>query len=72
MGIFTEPSMKVRSSLAQLCAACDVKRSGHRAWVKVEASPRERADAALPPRIRAVFAERPAPTGSISLANQCW
>ena len=34
-------------SLAQLCAAFDVKRSGYHVWVKAEASKRERTDAEL-------------------------
>ena len=42
-------------SLAQLCAAFDVKRSGYHAWVKAEASARERTDAQLRPKIRIVF-----------------
>jgi transposase InsO family protein len=49
--------MKTEHTLAQLCAAFDVKRSGYHAWVKAGASARARADAALRPKIRAVFAE---------------
>ena len=46
--------MKAEHTLAQLCAAFDVKRSGYHAWVQAGASPRERADAQLLPKIRAV------------------
>ena len=42
-------------SLAQLCAAFDVKRSGYHAWVKAEACERERTDEQLRPKIRTVF-----------------
>jgi transposase InsO family protein len=42
-------------SLAQLCAAFDVKRSGYHAWLKAEASERERTDARLRTKIHAVF-----------------
>lgn len=46
--------MKPEHSLAQLCAALDVKRSGYHAWAKAEASERERTDARLLVKIRAV------------------
>lgn len=46
--------MKADHTLAQLCAAFGVKRSGYHAWVQAAASKRERADAALLPKIRAV------------------
>jgi transposase InsO family protein len=49
--------MKPEHSLAQLCAALEVKRSGYHAWVKAQASQRERTDAALLQKIRAVFAQ---------------
>lgn len=42
-------------SLAQLCAAFDVKRSGYHAWVVAGASERERTDAELRSKIRTVF-----------------
>jgi putative transposase len=48
--------MKNDHSLAQLCAAFDVKRAGYHAWEKDGASPREQADAALRTKIRAVHA----------------
>ena len=48
--------MKTEHSLAQLCAAFDVKRSGYQAWAKAGPSARQRADAALLPKIRAAFA----------------
>lgn len=46
--------MKTDHSLAALCAAFDVKRSGYHAWAKAEAGPRARADAELLPKIQAV------------------
>ena len=46
--------MKTEYSLAQLCAALDVTRGGYHAWAQAEASPRERTDAILLPKIRAV------------------
>jgi putative transposase len=46
--------MKAAHTLAQLCAAFDVKRSGYHAWTKAAASPRERTDAQLLRKIRAV------------------
>ena len=46
--------MKAEHTLAQLCAAFGVKRSGYHAWAQAEASPRERTDAQLLPKIRAV------------------
>lgn len=46
--------MKPEHSLRQLCAAFDVKRSGYHAWSAGEASERERGDAALRLKIRAV------------------
>lgn len=46
--------MKAEHTLSQLCAAFEVKRSGYHAWVKAGASARERADALLLPKIRAV------------------
>lgn len=49
--------MKAEHSLAQLCAAFDVKRSGYHAWIQAAASARERTDAQLLPQIRAVFAQ---------------
>lgn len=47
--------MKADHSLSQLCAAFAVKRSGYHAWVKAGASQRERTDAALREKIRAVY-----------------
>jgi len=49
--------MKTEHSLAQLCAAFEVTRSGYHAWTQAEASPRERIDATLLPKIRAVYAQ---------------
>jgi transposase InsO family protein len=49
--------MKTEHSLAQLCAALDVTRGGYHAWVQAEASQRERTDATLLPKIRAVHAQ---------------
>jgi putative transposase len=49
--------MKDEYSLAQLCAAFEVKRSGYHAWLTAEASARERTDAQLLPRIRALHAQ---------------
>jgi len=46
--------MKSDYSLSQLCAAFDVKRSGYHAWVRADASQRERDDDALRKKIRAV------------------
>ena len=46
--------MKAEHTLSQLCAAFEVKRSGYHAWIKAGASQRERTDAQLLPRIRAV------------------
>jgi putative transposase len=46
--------MKAEHTLSQLCAAFEVKRSGYHAWTKAGASPRERTDAQLLPKIRAV------------------
>jgi hypothetical protein len=46
--------MKTEYSLAQLCAALDVTRGGYHAWAQAEASPRERTEAILLPKIRAV------------------
>ena len=46
--------MKAEHTLSQLCAAFEVKRSGYHAWTKVGASQRERTDAQLLPKIRAV------------------
>jgi transposase InsO family protein len=48
--------MKAEHSLSQLCAALGVKRSGYHAWVKAEASERERGDAVLREKIRRVHA----------------
>lgn len=62
--------MKAQHSLAALCAAFDVKRSGYHAWVKAEASPRERADAALLPKIRAVFARHRGRYGSPRIQDE--
>ena len=50
--------MKADHTLAQLCAAFGVKRSGYHAWVQAAASKRERADAALLPKIRAVHQQQ--------------
>jgi transposase InsO family protein len=49
--------MKHEHPLTQLCAAFEVKRSGYHAWVAAGAGARARADAALLPRLRAVFAQ---------------
>ena len=46
--------MKAEHTLSQLCAAFGVKRSGYHAWARAEASPRERTDAQLLPKIHAV------------------
>lgn len=46
--------MKTEHTLAQLCAALDVKRSGYHAWLKAEASEHERTDAELLRKIRTV------------------
>ena len=46
--------MKAEHCLAPLCAALEVKRSGSQAWEKAGPSPREQADAALLPKIRAL------------------
>lgn len=62
--------MKGEHSLAQLCAAFEVKRSGYHAWVKAEASPRERADAALLPKIRVVFARHQGRYGSPRIRDE--
>jgi len=62
--------MKAQHSLAALCAAFDVKRSGYHAWVKAEASPRERTDAALLPKIRAVFARHKGRYGSPRIQDE--
>lgn len=49
--------MKTEHSLAQLCAALDVKRSGYHAWEKAAPSQHERTDAELLPKIRTVHAQ---------------
>lgn len=49
--------MKAAHSVSQLCAALAVKRSGYHAWVKAGASQRERTDAALREKIRAVHTQ---------------
>jgi putative transposase len=49
--------MKANHSLTDLCAAFDLKRSGYHAWVKAEASQRERTDAALQVKIRTVHTQ---------------
>jgi putative transposase len=46
--------MKAEHPLSQLCAAFEVKRSGYHAWTKAAASARQRTDAQLLPKIRAV------------------
>jgi putative transposase len=46
--------MKAEHPLAQLCAAFEVKRSGYHAWATAGPSARQRADAALLPKIRAM------------------
>lgn len=46
--------MSAEHSVTMLCAVFDVTDSGYHAWVKAEASERERADAQLRPQIRAV------------------
>lgn len=48
--------MKAGHSLAALCAAFDVTRSGYQAWAKAGPAARAQADAQLLPRIRDVFA----------------
>lgn len=48
--------MKAEHSVSQLCAAFGVKRGGYHAWVKAEASLRERADEVLRGKIRRVHA----------------
>lgn len=42
--------MKTEHSLAQLCAALNVKRSGYHAWEQAALSPHERTDAELLPK----------------------
>lgn len=49
--------MKNDHSLAQLCAALEVKRSGYHAWGKAGASQRERNDAVLLEKIRVIHQE---------------
>lgn len=49
--------MSPEHSLAMRCAVLDVTDSGYHAWVKAQASPRERTDAQLRPHIRAVHAQ---------------
>jgi putative transposase len=49
--------MKTEHSLAQLCAALAVKRSGYHAWEQAALSPHERTDAELLPKIRTVPAQ---------------
>ena len=49
--------MKTEHSLAQLCAAFEVRRSGYQAWMKAEPSERERTDAALLTKIRTVHTQ---------------
>jgi transposase InsO family protein len=49
--------MKSEHSLAQLCAALDVTRSGYHAWQQAGPSAREAADTALRADIRAIHAE---------------
>lgn len=49
--------MSAEHSLAMLCAVFDVTDSGYHAWVKAQASARERTDAQLLPRIRAVHTQ---------------
>jgi len=46
--------MKTEHSVAQLCAAFEVKRSGYLAWEKAPASQREQSDATLRPQIQAL------------------
>ena len=48
--------MKADHTLAALCAAFDVTRSGYHAWAKAVPGGREQADALLLPKIREVFA----------------
>lgn len=62
--------MKDQHSLAQLCATLDVKRSGYHAWVKAGASSRARTDAALLPKIRAVFARHKGRYGSPRIQDE--
>ena len=62
--------MKSDHSLAQLCAAFDVKRSGYHAWVQAGASLRARTDAALLPKIRAVFARHKGRYGSPRIQDE--
>ena len=49
--------MKAEHSLAQLCAALDVKRSGYHAWEQAAPSQHARTDAELLPKIRTVHAQ---------------
>lgn len=49
--------MKTEHSLAQRCAALEVKRSGYHAWEQAAPSPHERTDAELRPKIRTVHAQ---------------
>jgi transposase InsO family protein len=62
--------MKAEHSLAQLCAAFAVKRSGYHAWVQAGASLRARTDAALLPKIRAVFARHQGRYGSPRIQDE--
>ena len=49
--------MKTQHSMAQLCAALDVTRSGYHAWHKAGASPRQTADITLLAEVRQIHAE---------------
>jgi putative transposase len=66
--------MKTEHSLAQLCATLDVTRSGYHAWIQAETSPRERTDATLLPKIRALHQQHKgrygAPRIQDALANK--
>ena len=49
--------MKGQHAIAQLCATLGVTCSGYHAWVKAQASAREKADAVLAPQIQAIHAQ---------------
>lgn len=56
--------MKAEHSLAQLCAAFGVTRSGYHAWEQAAPSARAQADAALSVQIQAVYARHRGRYGS--------
>lgn len=62
--------MKTEHTLAQLCAALDVKRSGYHAWLKAEASEHERTDAELLRKIRTVHQQHQGRYGAPRLQHE--